>query len=73
MVQAWTCCRVQANTHILSVVQELVTTASTAMAENFGCIKKCSGLQRLATNPDYRCTQCMGNARPIEDRPLSEV
>ena len=25
------------------------------------------------TNPDYRCAQCMGNARPIDGRPQSEV
>ena len=35
--------------------------------------KKCSGLQRLTPNPDYRCARCMGNARPIEGRPQSEV
>ena len=73
MVQAWTSCRVQANTHALSVVQEYATTASTAMAANVGCIRKCSGLQRLTPNPDYRCARCMGNARPIDGRPQSEV
>ena len=35
--------------------------------------KKCSGLQRLTPNPDYRCAQCMGNARPINGRPQNEV
>ena len=35
--------------------------------------KKCSGLQRLTPNPDYRCAWCMGNARPIDGRPQSEV
>ena len=35
--------------------------------------KKCSGLQRLTTNPDYRYARCMGNARPIEGRPQNEV
>ena len=35
--------------------------------------KKCSGIQRLTPNPDYRCAQCMGNARPIDGRPQSEV
>ena len=34
---------------------------------------KCSGLQRLTPNPDYRCARCMGNARPIDSRPQSEV
>ena len=34
---------------------------------------KCSGLQRLTPNPDYRCAQCMGNARPIDGRQQSEV
>ena len=33
--------------------------------------KKCSGLQRLTPNPDYRCARCMGNARPIDGRPQS--
>ena len=35
--------------------------------------KKCSGLQRLTPNSDYRCARCMGNARPIDSRPQSEV
>ena len=35
--------------------------------------KKCSGLQRLTPNPDYRCARCTGNARPIDGRPQSEV
>ena len=35
--------------------------------------KKCSELQRLTPNPDYRCARCMGNARPIDGRPQSEV
>ena len=35
--------------------------------------KKCSRIQRLTPNPDYMCAQCMGNARPIDDRPQSEV
>ena len=36
-------------------------------------LKKCSGLQQLAPNPDYRCARCMGIARPIDGRPQSEV
>ena len=35
--------------------------------------KKCSGLQQLTPNDDYRCAQCMGNARPIDGRPQNEV
>ena len=35
--------------------------------------KKCSGLQRLTPNSDYRCARCMGNARPIDSRPQNEV
>ena len=35
--------------------------------------KKCSGLQWLAPNPDYRCAWCMENAHPIDGRPQSEV
>ena len=35
--------------------------------------KKCSGLQRLTPNPDYRCAQCMGNARRIDGRLQNEV
>ena len=35
--------------------------------------KKCSGLQGLTLNPDYRCARCMGNARPIDSRPQNEV
>ena len=35
--------------------------------------KKCSRLQRLTPNPDYRCARCMGNACPIDGRPQNEV
>ena len=35
--------------------------------------KKCSGLQRLTPNPDYRGARCMGNACPIDSRPQNEV
>ena len=35
--------------------------------------KKCSGLQPLTPNPDYRCTRCMRNVRPIDGRPQSGV
>ena len=35
--------------------------------------KKCSGLQRLTPNPDYRCARCMDIAHPIDNRPQSEV
>ena len=56
MVQALTSCRVKANTH-------------TGVGNNSiycnGCKlwvhKKCSGLQGLTPNPDYRCARCMGN------------
>ena len=34
---------------------------------------KCSRLQRLTSNHDYRCAWCMGNARPIDRRPQNEV
>ena len=35
--------------------------------------KKCSGLKRLTEDPDYRCTQCQGSARPLDGRPQREV
>ena len=35
--------------------------------------KKCSGLKRLKKDPDYRCTQCKGFARPLDGRPQKEV
>ena len=35
--------------------------------------KNCSELQRLTPNSDYRCVWRIGNARPIEGRPQSEV
>ena len=35
--------------------------------------EKCSGLQRLTPNHDYRCARCMGSASPIDGRPQSEV
>ena len=31
--------------------------------------KKCSGLERLTKDPDYRCTRCQGTARPLDGRP----
>ena len=35
--------------------------------------KKCNGLKRLTKEPDYRCTQCQGTARPLDSRPQKEV
>ena len=35
--------------------------------------KKCSGLKRLKKDPDYRCTQCQGTARPLDGRSQKEV
>ena len=35
--------------------------------------KKCSGLKHLTKDPDYRCTQCQGTARPLDGRPQREV
>ena len=35
--------------------------------------KKCSGLKCLKKDPDYRCTQCQGTARPLDGRPQNEV
>ena len=35
--------------------------------------KKCSGLKCLKKDPDYRCTQCQGTARPLDGRPQKEV
>ena len=35
--------------------------------------KKCSGLKPFKKDPDYRCTQCQGTARPLDGRPLKEV
>ena len=35
--------------------------------------KKCSALKRLTKDPDYRCTQCQGSARPLDGKPQREV
>ena len=35
--------------------------------------KKCSGIKCLAKDPDYRCTQWQGTARPLDSRPHREV
>ena len=35
--------------------------------------KKCSGLERLTEDPDYRCTRCKGTACPLDGRPQREV
>ena len=41
-----------------------------------GCshwVHKCSGvIGSLKSNPDYRCSRCIGTARPIDDRPHNE-
>ena len=39
-----------------------------------GCIKKCSGIVgRLANNPLYVCPRCLGTARPIDGRPVTNI
>ena len=42
-----------------------------------GCMhwvhKKCSGLERLTKDLDYRCTWCQGTARRLDGRPQREV
>ena len=35
--------------------------------------KKCSGLKHLKKDPDFRCTQCQGTARPLDGIPQKEV
>ena len=35
--------------------------------------KKCSGLKRMKEDPNYRCSRCLGTARPIDGRPQKEV
>ena len=35
--------------------------------------KKCSGLQHLTEDPDYRCTGCQGTVRPLDGRPQREA
>ena len=35
--------------------------------------KKCSGLKRLKEDTNYRCSRCLGTARPIDRRPQKEV
>ena len=36
--------------------------------------KKCSGVRgRLAENPDYVCPRCCDQARPIDNRPVTQV
>ena len=37
------------------------------------CLSHWSGLKRLTEDPDYRCTQCKGTARPLDGRPQREV
>ena len=45
--------------------------AATAAILKF--FKRCSGLKRLKKDPNYRCTQCQGTARPLDCRPQKEV
>ena len=36
--------------------------------------KKCSGVRgRLAEDPDYVCPRCCDQARPIDNRPVTQV
>ena len=35
--------------------------------------KKCTGLNRLTEDPDYRCTRCKGTASPLDGRPQREL
>ena len=36
--------------------------------------KKCSGIhRRLTTNPSFKCSRCLGTARPIDGRPMDSV
>ena len=35
--------------------------------------KKCSGLNHLTKDPNYRCTQCQGTASSLDGRPQREV
>ena len=35
--------------------------------------KKCSGLECLTKDPDYRCTRCQGTTRHLDGRPQKEV
>ena len=36
--------------------------------------KKCSGIKgRLTADPQYKCPRCLGQARPIDGRPVHEV
>lgn len=36
--------------------------------------KKCSGVKgKLVPDPEFRCQRCLGNARPIDGRPMKEI
>ena len=74
MVQAWTSCRVQANTYALLTHTGVGNNSIYCNGCKLWVHKKYSGLQRLAPNPDYRYAWCiMGNAHLIDGRPKSEV
>ena len=58
------------NTHALSGVKEYATTASTAIATNFGCVRNAAGYNNrhkiLIIGVHWKCL-------PIDDTPQSEV
>ena len=71
MVRAWTSFKVQASFHAPSVAVDgnsIFCNGCKHWVHN-----KCSGLERLKKDPDYRCTRCQGTARPLDDRPQREV
>ena len=43
----------------------------------YGCkhwvLKKCSGLKQVKEDPNYRCSICQGNARPMDRRAQKDV
>ena len=69
MVRAWTSCRVHTSLMCCLLHWNRIFCN--------GCkhwvLKKCSGIKCLAKDPDFRCTQCQGTARPLDSRPHREV
>ena len=51
---------------------EWAGTEFSATAARTGCTRNAVG-SCLAKDPNYRCTQCQGTARPLDSRPLREV
>ena len=59
---------------MVSVSQELVALMqSSVVAASAGSIRNAVALRDLGPGPEFRCARCLGTARTIDEREISEV